>query len=411
MGSRIPRPLPTETPIAARPAPMDETDRGSTLLPLRGARTGGAASPGASAATPDVPEALPDAPEASPDAPEALPDAPEALPDQPQAWCGAAGVGLRILDAAATRAALPFDRLIPALRAMFTEGCEVPSRHLHRWSDGAGGEVTSLLMPAWTSGGTAPGGGFYGVKVINIAPGNAARGLPALHASYLLHDAATGRPLALIDGGELTARRTAAASALAASLLARPDAARLLAVGAGRVAALLPEAYLAVRELRRIEVWARRPAAAEALAERWRGCGFDAHAAPDLEAAVRAADIVSCATLVTSPLVRGGWLRAGSHLDLIGSFTLQMREADDDCLRGAAVYVDTEEALAKSGDLLAPIASGAFAPADLRGTLAQVCRGEAAGRLAAQERTVFKSVGTALEDLAAAVLAYAGAAR
>jgi ornithine cyclodeaminase/alanine dehydrogenase-like protein (mu-crystallin family) len=310
---------------------------------------------------------------------------------------------LRILDAAATRAALPFAALIPALRAMFAAGCEVPARHVHRVGDGAGGEVTSLLMPAWN-------GTHYGVKIINIAPGNAARGLPALHASYLLHDAASGRQLALIDGDELTARRTVAASALAASHLARADARRLLVVGAGRVAALLPEAYREVRMLGRIEVWARQPHAAEALAARWRAAGFDAAAAGDLAQAVRRADIVSCATLATAPLIRGAWLRAGSHLDLIGSFTPQMREADDDCLRGAAVFVDTDEALAKSGDLLEPIASGAFASAALRGTLAGLCRAEVAGRVNARERTVFKSVGTALEDLAAAALACAGPA-
>ena len=120
---------------------------------------------------------------------------------------------MRILDAAATRAALPFQELIPALRALFAAGCVVPPRHLHE----IGEDVTSLLMPAWTPG------RHYGVKIVNIAAGNAARGLPALHASYLLHDASTGAPLALIDGDEITARRTAAASALAASW-SRPGA-------------------------------------------------------------------------------------------------------------------------------------------------------------------------------------------
>ena len=304
-----------------------------------------------------------------------------------------------ILDAAATRAALPFAQLIPALRRMFASGCVVPPRHVHTIADGAGGELTSLLMPAWMPGGP------YGVKIINIAPGNAARGLPALHASYLLHEAGTGRPLALIDGDELTARRTAAASALAASSLARAAARRLLVVGAGRVAALLPHAYREVRTLGRVEVWARKPAAAAALATGWREAGIDADAVTDLAAAVAKADIVSCATLANAPLIRGVWLCEGSHLDLIGSFTPQMREADDDCLRGASVYVDTEEALAKSGDLLGAIASGAFAATALRGTLATLSRGEVAGRRDERERTVFKSVGTALEDLAAAMLA------
>ncbi len=307
----------------------------------------------------------------------------------------AAPTGLRLLDAAATRAALPFARLIPALRDLFAEGCEVPPRHVHQLPG-----VTSLLMPAWQPG------GFYGVKVVNVAPGNAARGLPGLHASYLLHDAATGAPLALIDGDVITARRTAAASALAADFLARPDARHLLVVGAGRVAALLPEAYRAVRPIGRVSVWARRPEAAAELAAQWRGLGFDAAPAADLAAAVRAADIVSCATLATAPVVHGAWLAPGSHLDLIGSFTPAMREADDDAFRDATIAVDTEESLQKSGELLEPMAHGVFAPADVRATLAALCRGEASGRRSAEERTVFKSVGTALEDLAAAMLAY-----
>jgi ornithine cyclodeaminase len=302
---------------------------------------------------------------------------------------------VKIVDAAATAAALPFESLVPALRGLFAAGCTVPPRQVLQV-----GELVSLLMPAWLPG------RYYGLKCVNVAPGNAARGLPGLHASYLLHDAETGVPLALIDGGELTSRRTAAASALAAGWLARPDARSLLVVGAGRVAALLPAAYRAVRPIERVTVWARRATAAEALAAAWRAQGLDAVASADLPAAVAAADIVSCATLATEPLVQGRWLQPGSHLDLIGSFTPAMREADDDCLRGAGVWVDTEEALVKSGDLLGPMARGAFAAAELRGTLAALARGEAGGRRDAAERTLFKSVGTALEDLAAAMLVW-----
>ncbi len=306
---------------------------------------------------------------------------------------------MRILDAAATAAALPYERLVPALRERFALGCTVPPRHVHEIAGPGGESLTSLLMPAWVAG------RCYGVKIINVAPGNAARGLPGLHAIYLLYDANTGAPLALLDGDELTARRTAAASALAASWLAREDATQLLVLGAGRVARQLPAAYCAVRGIRRVGVWARSPAQARHLAADWCAAGFDAHAVADLEAAVAAADIVSCATLATAPVVQGRWLRPGSHLDLIGSFTPAMREADDDCLAGAALYVDTEEALAKSGDLLGPLARGVITPASVRGTLAALVRGEAVGRRSATERTVFKSVGTALEDLAAAMLA------
>ncbi len=299
-------------------------------------------------------------------------------------------------DADATREALPFDRLVPALRDLFAAGCEVPPRHVHEIASGTS-TLTSLIMPAWT-------GRHYGIKTVNVAPGNAARGLPGLYAAYLLFDAVTGEPLALMDGSVITARRTAAASALAASWLARDDARRLLVVGAGAVARLLPAAYRVVRPIERVVVWARKPDAARGLAGQWRGEGVDAVAADDLEAAVREADIVSCATLATAPVVHGRWLRPGSHLDLIGSFTPAMREADDDAFAGASIFVDTDEALRKSGELLEPMARGVFAAADVRGTLAALARGEAPGRRSPDERTVFKSVGTALEDLAAAML-------
>ncbi len=317
---------------------------------------------------------------------------------------------MRVFDAEQTAAALPFEALIPALRARFAAGCVVPTRHVHEVVNPDGGVVTSLLMPAWVPG------QCYGVKVINIAPGNAARGLPGLHASYLLHDANTGVPLALLDGNAITARRTAAASALAASMLARGDARHLLVLGAGRVASLLPAAYRCVRGITRVSVWTRRAAQAEALVLQLREDGFDAQAVTDLPAAVAAADITSCATLATTPVVRGAWLQPGSHLDLIGSFTPAMREADDACFIGAALYVDTEEALVKSGELLGPLARGVITPASVRGTLTTLVRGEAAGRRSAgfsdgpseAERTVFKAVGTALEDLAAAMLALHG---
>ena len=313
---------------------------------------------------------------------------------------------VRLFDADAVAAALPFAGLIEALREAFAEGAEVPARHVHRIPDGAGQEITSLLMPAWTRlpAGHGADSGFYGVKIINVAPGNAARGLPGLHGSYLLFEAATGRPLALMDADVLTARRTVAASALAAGYLARPDASRLLVLGAGRVAALLPAAMASVRPIHHVAIWARRPEAAATLAVRWQVAGFEVELVDDadLPAAVAAAHIVSTATLATEPLVQGAWLAPGSHLDLIGGFTPAMREADDDCFRGARIAIDTEEALAKAGDLLGPLSRGVFTPADVRATLAQLARGTLPGRTQQKQRTVFKSVGTALEDLAAA---------
>jgi ornithine cyclodeaminase len=302
---------------------------------------------------------------------------------------------MKILDAAQTAAALPFERLIPALRDAFIAGTEAPLRHRHDLPQPDGTSAALLLMPAWRAG------GLLGVKVVSVFPGNGARGLPSVSASYLLCDGATGQHLALIDGSEITRRRTAAASALAGSYLARQDAKSLLIVGSGHVGGLMAAAYRAVRPINRVMIWNIRPAGAERLAAR-----IGAATVTDLGAAVGQADIVSCATLSREPLVRGEWLRPGTHLDLIGGFTPAMREADDEAVRRARVLIDTEAALAEAGDLIDPIAHGVLRREDIAGSLFTLCRGETPGRCDAREITLFKSVGSALEDLATAGLAY-----
>ena len=299
------------------------------------------------------------------------------------------------VDAEATARALAFPALIAALERMFVAGCEVPARHVHQVGD----DLTTLVMPAWQAG------RYLGIKTVHVAPGNAALGLPGLFATYQLFDARTGVPLALIDGNEITARRTAAASALAASRLARADSRRLLVVGAGRVGSLLAPAYRAVLPIDDVMVWSRDPQSALRLVVKLAAAGLPARTVTDLAVAAATADIVSCATLAAEPLIQGDWLAPGTHLDLIGGFTPAMREADDACFAGAQVWIDTAEALAKSGDLLHPIASGVLRREDVRGTLAELCAAPRPPRDPAA-RTVFKSVGTALEDLAAAMLVH-----
>jgi ornithine cyclodeaminase/alanine dehydrogenase-like protein (mu-crystallin family) len=305
---------------------------------------------------------------------------------------------MKIVDAEETERALPFATLLPALREMFVGGCVVPPRHHHRIALDPEPDATLLLMPAWKAHDA------LGVKILNVFPGNAGKGLPGLYSVYCLFDAERGTPIALLDGNVLTARRTAAVSALAASYLARPEADRLLVVGAGRIASLLPQAYREVRAIRRVSVWNPTQTAAQALVARLRTLDFDASVAPDLETAVRSADMVTCATLSTQPLVQGDWLHPGIHLDLIGSFTPEMRETDDDAIRRSTVFVDTKTALAESGDLLFPLQSGAFTAARLAATLSDLCAGRHPGRRATQELTLFKAVGTAMSDLAAAIV-------
>lgn len=309
---------------------------------------------------------------------------------------------MQTLDAATTRSRLPFPALVAALRRAFADGTtNVPLRHTHTIADPHGPGGTVLVMPAWRAGAR------LGLKTVTIFPGNTSHGLPGLHSLYTLFDARTGVPLAQLDGNEITSRRTAAVAALAASFLARADAATLLVLGCGRVASLLPEAMRTVRPIQRVLVWNHRADGAVRLAARLRERdGIAAEPIDALADAVAAADIVSCATLSTTPLVRGAWLRAGTHLDLIGSFTPAMRECDAEAFERSRVFVDTDEALLKSGDVIGARADGGFTDAALQGTLAQLCRSEAAGRRGAAERTLFKSVGSALADLAAAELAF-----
>jgi ornithine cyclodeaminase len=177
------------------------------------------------------------------------------------------------------------------------------------------------------------------------------------------------------------------------------------------VAALVAQAMRAVRPITEVAVWNHRPASAQALAADLADAGFGVSVSEDLAQAASLADIVSCATLSTTPLIRGAWLRPGTHLDLIGSFTPQMREADATCFARSRVFVDTPEALAKSGDVLDAVAAGAFDPARLQATLAELCSGTHSGRATVAEITLFKAVGSALEDLAAAELVFDAVAR
>lgn len=297
-------------------------------------------------------------------------------------------------------ARLDYGRLVPALREAFRrDDVQRPLRAVHRV---LGGEAPAhlLTMPAWREG------DVIGVKLVNVFPGNADRGLGAVSSVYVLFSGETGQPLATIDGEALTNRRTAAASALASTYLSRPDASRLLMVGTGGLARHLAEAHSAVRPIAHVAVWGRSGEKAAAMAADLRARGLAAEPVADLGAAVAAADIVSCATTSTEPLVHGADLRPGTHVDLVGAFTPAMRESDDAAVMGASVFVDTYAgALAEAGDLLQV---AGWSKETVRAELHELCAGREAGRRSVEEITLFKSVGTALEDLAAARLLLEG---
>lgn len=290
--------------------------------------------------------------------------------------------------------------LVDALAEGFRSGAESPVRHVHETAPASGGRL--LLMPAWRPGEAT------GVKIVTVYPGNRARGVPTVGALYVLLDGDTGHPAALLDGEALTLLRTGAASALAARHLARADAKTLVVVGTGHLAPYMARAHAAVRPIERILVWGRTFEHAAAVAQGLAEDGFPAAAVTDLRGALAVADVVTCATTATAPIVCGADVRPGTHVDLAGGFTPGMREADDDLVARAEVYVDTRAgALAEAGDLVQPIAAGRIDAGHVRGELADLVRYRVSGRTRADAVTLFKSVGTALEDLAAAQLALA----
>jgi ornithine cyclodeaminase len=263
-------------------------------------------------------------------------------------------------------------------------------------------------MPAWSDGAEGlSDDAVMGVKIVTVVPGNAARGLASVIGTYVLMSGISGAPLAVLDGTRLTLWRTAAASALAADRLARRDAARLTMVGAGALAEHLIEAHTAIRPIRDVRIWNRDPARAEALAAKFAGRAFRVSVATDLADAVTSSDVVSTATMSADPVVKGEWLAPGTHLDLVGAYTPKMRETDDTAIAKARIFVDTRAgATAEAGDIVQPIADGRIGPDDIVADLADLCRGTAEGRGADEEITLFKSVGTALEDLVAARLVH-----
>lgn len=306
-----------------------------------------------------------------------------------------------ILDETDVRNTTAFPELVEAVGAMFRSDCQMPTRHHHSLQVPDEPNATLLLMPAWTEG------HYMGVKIVSVFPGNVRRALPSVSGTYLLSSALTGQNLAIIDGAELTARRTAASSALASRFLSRADARVLLVCGTGRLSLNLIEAHSSQRPIEKVLVWGRSPEKAEETVKLASRLHNNVSVASDLEAAVREADIISCATLSDTPIVRGAWLKAGAHLDLIGAFTPSMRECDDEAVLRASLFVDTYDgALSEGGDLVQPIRAGLIGREAVKADLAALAKAEHAGRSSAEEITLFKSVGAALEDLAGAILAF-----
>jgi ornithine cyclodeaminase len=289
-----------------------------------------------------------------------------------------------------------FVQLIAALRKAFASNAIVPPRHAHEISRPNGQSDILLIMPAWQQSGN------IGVKLINTFPNNASLGIPVINGSYVLFEGSTGRAKACLDGGAITQLRTPAVSVLAATFLARPSSSTLLLLATGVLAPGLIDAYRAAFPIERVMVWSWQPEEAHALLAKHPNPGIETEVVEDLALAIPQADIVCAATRSECPLIRGAKLLAGTHVDLIGAFKPNMRESDTETILRSRVYIDSTDALIEPGDLVVPIAQGSFSETMVVGSLAELCTGRVMGRRADDEITLFKAVGNALADLAAA---------
>ena len=318
---------------------------------------------------------------------------------------------MRFINAPEIEIALDQKSLIEALRRAFRMGAsarpyEAPLRNRFLIENVHTDPTILLNMPSWQIDGD------LGVKLVTVNQGNPAKGLPLVQGVYLFMDAATGKMRGILEAEMITAKRTAAASALASSYLSRNDASRLLIVGAGALARHFIDAHRAVRPIKDVLVWNRTPKRAKELVNHYK-MQEDAKeldsigVTEDLQAAVEGADIVTCITASSEPIVFGDWVRPGTHVDLVGAFSPDSRESDDTLIQKARIFVDTRTgALAEAGDLIIPMNKGLISEEDVAADLFDLTQGERDGRRFYEQITLFKNCGSAIEDLVAARLAY-----
>ncbi len=294
-----------------------------------------------------------------------------------------------------------FNELISRLRLAFADSSvEVPMRHHHDYPNPPESEdSTLLLMPAWDPGKD------LGVKIVTVSPNNGQFQMPSIQGLYLLFDAHKGDCKSLLDAKSLTAFRTAATSALASSFLSRPDSHSLFMIGTGALSSMLIKAHASVRPIKEVFIWGRSVEKAQAVKDQLCDQPFTVTVVDSIEAGIQQADIISCATLSKTALIQGEWLKPGQHLDMVGAYKPDMREADDKCLLRSSIFVDHYAgALKETGDIVIPIRQGVMQRSDINADLFELCKDQHPGRQTAEEITFFKSVGHALEDLVAATL-------
>ncbi|WP_422361143.1 ornithine cyclodeaminase family protein [Reichenbachiella sp.] len=309
---------------------------------------------------------------------------------------------MKYIEADQLEKLLSYEELIPKINEAFAQDYDIPMRHHHQYPNPKEGiESTLLLMPAWDNGEN------LGVKIVNVSPNNSKYNLPSIQGLYIYFDLHTGTPKALMDAKKLTTKRTAAASALASQYLSREDSSTLLVIGTGALSAELIQAHCAVRPISKVLVWGRSIEKSQHIVNEVSLEGVSISTVQSIEEGIKQSDIISCATLSPTALVFGKDLHPGQHLDMIGAYKPDMREMDDEVLAKSDVYVDNIEGATKeTGDLAIPIANGTFKIEDIKADLFELAQGKKNVERSAETITCFKSVGHALEDLAAATLAF-----
>jgi ornithine cyclodeaminase len=306
---------------------------------------------------------------------------------------------MQFFDQAAVAHALPYPALIDALATGLQLPIESPARSVYTPN---GDSSAVLIMPAWKAHEN------MGVKLVSIWPGNSAKGRSAVSAVYVLISCEDGNPVAVLDGTELTLRRTAAAAALAARILARKNSQTLAILGTGSLSAPMAVAHASVMDFKTILVWGRDAKKAQAVVESLALQGITAEVSGDLQATLAQADVVSAASTATVPFIRSDWVKPGTHLGLMGAFTPTMAEAEPALMPRAQVFADNREAiLQKGGEVLQAIQQGLIAASDIQAELAEiVVSPQKLWRRSDEAITVFKSVGFASLDLIAAEMVF-----
>ena len=306
---------------------------------------------------------------------------------------------MKVYDRENVASSLQYGILIEALRKAFSSKITAPERVQHTIKNKNGSDATLLLMPAWKIG------EHIGIKIVSVYPENTTNNMNAVHANYFLMNANDGKPVAVMDGTELTLRRTACASALAADYLVNKNVDTLLMIGTGNLASHMIKAHCVVRNYSRILIWGRNEEKAERLALSLNIKDKEILVKNDIKEALNVADVISCATLTQKPLIMGDLIKPGQHLDLVGAFTPDMAEADSKAIAKSKVVVDTYDgALSESGELINALKEGRIKKEHILSDLRELVLEEKNIRKDSNDITLFKSVGTALEDLAAAEL-------